>query len=498
MNYISTRDKSEKCSGAEAIVRGLAPDGGLYVPESLPRLAEEDFENLAKEDYPARAARVLSLLLSDYTYEELLDYTTKAYSRFYGDDPCPLVNVDEVVYVLELWHGPTCAFKDMALAMLPHLLSAARKKVGEKNKTLIMVATSGDTGKAALEGFKDVDGTNIIVFYPSKGVSDMQKLQMKTQTGSNVCVCAIEGNFDDTQNAVKNIFADEKINEEIHSLGFNLSSANSINWGRLAPQIAYYVSAYCDLIESGKIKYGDKVNFCVPSGNFGNILAAYYAMQMGVGINRLICASNVNHVLTDFFKTGTYDINREFHKTISPSMDILISSNLERLLFEVSGRDDKLTAERMKALKTAGKYSVGDKELNTLQSLFSVGYADDAATKETIAFAMDEFGYLMDTHTAVAYDVYLDYAESTGDETPTVVVSTANAYKFPADVYEAVSGERVDDAFLATEKLNAETGEEIPEPHDGLKDRPVRFEEVIDRADIAKKVVEYCRQAAKE
>ena len=498
MNYISTRDKSEKCSGAEAIVRGLAPDGGLYVPESLPRLTEKDFEDLAKEDYPARAARVLSLLLSDYTYEELLDYTTKAYSRFYGDDPCPLVNVDEGVYVLELWHGPTCAFKDMALTMLPHLLSAARKKVGEKNKTLIMVATSGDTGKAALEGFKDVEGTNIIVFYPSKGVSDMQKLQMKTQTGSNVCVCAIEGNFDDTQNAVKNIFADEKINTEIHSLGFNLSSANSINWGRLAPQIAYYISAYCDLIEAGRIKYGDKVNFCVPSGNFGNILAAYYAMQMGVGVNRLICASNVNHVLTDFFKTGTYDINREFHKTISPSMDILISSNLERLLFEVSGRDDKLTAERMKALRTVGKYSVGDKELKTLQSLFSVGYADDEATKDTIAFAMDEFGYLMDTHTAVAYDVYLDYVESTGDETPTVVVSTANAYKFPADVYEAVSGERIDDAFLATEKLNEETGEEIPEPLDGLKERPVRFEEVIDRADIAKKVVEYCRQAAKE
>lgn len=496
MKYISTRDKSEKCSGAEAIVRGLAPDGGLYVPESLPRLTKVDFENLAQEDYPARAARVLSLLLDDYTYEELLDYTTKAYARFYGDDPCPLVNVDEGVYVLELWHGPTCAFKDMALTMLPHLLSAARKKVGEKNKTLIMVATSGDTGKAALEGFKDVEGTNIIVFYPSKGVSDMQKLQMQTQAGGNVCVCAIEGNFDDTQNAVKNIFADEDINKEIHAGGFKLSSANSINWGRLAPQIAYYVSAYCDLIESGKIAYGDKVNFCVPSGNFGNILAAYYAMQMGVGVNRLICASNVNHVLTDFFRTGTYDINREFHKTISPSMDILISSNLERLLFEISGRDDKLVAERMKALKTTGRYSVGDEELKTLQALFSVGYADDKETKDTIAFAMDEFGYLMDTHTAVAYDVYLDYAESTGDETPTVVVSTANAYKFPSDVYEAVSGNREEDAFIATQKLFEETGEEIPAPLDGLKERPVRFKEVIDRADIAKKVVEYCKEAA--
>ena len=496
MNYISTRDKSEKCSGAEAIVRGLAPDGGLYVPESLPRLSKEDFINLAKEDYPTRAARVLSLLLSDYSFDELLDYTNKAYSRFYGDDPCPLVNIDEGVYVLELWHGPTCAFKDMALTMLPHLLGAARKKVGEKDKTLIMVATSGDTGKAALEGFKDVDGTNIIVFYPSKGVSDMQKLQMKTQTGENVCVCAIEGNFDDTQNAVKNIFADKAINEEIRACGFKLSSANSINWGRLAPQIAYYISSYCDLIESGKIEYGDKVNFCVPSGNFGNILAAYYAMLMGVGVNRLICASNVNHVLTDFFKTGVYDINREFHKTISPSMDILISSNLERLLFEVSGRDDKLTAERMKALKTAGKYSVSEKELAALKALFSVGYADDEETKDTIAFAMEEYGYLMDTHTAVAYGVYCDYADETGDRTPTVVVSTANAYKFPADVYEAVSGTRIDDAFEATQKLNEETGEEIPEPLSGLKERPVRFEEVIDRSEIAKKVVDYCKQTA--
>lgn len=496
MEYISTRNKSEKCSSAEAIVNGLAPDGGLYVPESLPRLKKEDFEELAKEDYPSRAARVLSLLLEDFTFEELLDYTTKAYSRFYGDDPCPLVNIDEGVYVLELWHGPTCAFKDMALTMLPHLLTAARKKIGEKDKTLIMVATSGDTGKAALEGFKDVEGTNIIVFYPSKGVSDMQKLQMKTQTGDNVCVCAIEGNFDDTQNAVKNIFADEEINKVIHANGFKLSSANSINWGRLAPQIAYYVSAYCDLIDEGRIEYGDKVNFCVPSGNFGNILAAYYAMQMGVGVNRLICASNVNHVLTDFFETGVYDVNREFHKTISPSMDILISSNLERLLFEICGRDDKLIAQRMSDLKTKGRYEITERELEMLKALFSVGYADDEETKETIAFAMDEYGYLMDTHTAVAYGVYCDYEDATEDKTPTVVVSTANAYKFPADVYEAVSGEKIADAFTATEKLHEVTGEEVPEPLNGLKDRPVRFEEVIDRSKIADKVVEYCKQAA--
>lgn len=496
MNYVSTRDKNVKCSSAQAIVNGLSPDGGLYVPESFPSLSAEDFTALTKMDYPQRAAYVLSLYLNDFSYDELYGYTQKAYSRFYGDDPCPLVEIDENLYVLELWHGPTCAFKDMALTMLPHLLSAARKKVGEKDKTLIMVATSGDTGKAALEGFKDVEGTNIIVFYPSEGVSDMQKLQMKTQTGNNVCVCAIKGNFDDTQNAVKTIFADKDINKTLKEEGFKLSSANSINWGRLAPQIAYYVSAYCDLLAEEKIKLGDKVNFCVPSGNFGNILAAYYAMRMGVGINKLICASNENHVLTDFFTTGTYDINRDFYKTASPSMDILISSNLERLLFELCGRDDKLTASRMLDLKTKGVYSITPAELSKLQSLFEVGYADDEDTKEAIDDAMEEYGYLMDTHTAVAYDVCMNYLADSKDECPTVVVSTASAFKFPADVYEAVSGKRIDDAFDATERLTEETGEEVPEPLRGLREREVRFTEVIDRSEIAQKVVSYCNSEA--
>lgn len=499
MNYISTRDKSIKCSSAQAIVNGLSPDGGLYVPESFPTLTKQDFDKLVKMNYQERAAYILSLYLSDFTFEELCEYTQKAYSRFYGDDACPLVNIDEGLYVMELWHGPTCAFKDMALTMLPHLLTASRKKVGEKDKTLIMVATSGDTGKAALEGFKDVEGTNIIVFYPSQGVSDMQKLQMKTQTGENVCVSAIEGNFDDTQSAVKTIFADEKINATLKEKGFKLSSANSINWGRLAPQIAYYVSAYCDLLEEGKIQYGDKVNFCVPSGNFGNILAGYYAMRMGVGVNKLICASNVNHVLTDFFNTGTYDINREFHKTISPSMDILISSNLERLLFELCGRDDKLIAQRMADLKSKGVYSITKAELAKLQSLFEVGFADDNETKEAIADAMDEYGYLMDTHTAVAYDVCMNYlADNEEDTCPTVIVSTASAFKFPADVYEAISGKKIEDAFEASERLSEETGEEIPEPLCGLKQREVRFEEVIDRKEIANKVVSYCEQVAEK
>ena len=324
MKYISTRNKEIKVTSAQAIVSGLSKDGGLFVPETFPKLEKKDFDELISMSYPERAAKVLSMYLDDYSYEELLDYATKAYSRFYGEDPCPLVNVDDGLYVLELWHGPTCAFKDMALTMLPHLLSAARKKTGESSKTLILVATSGDTGKAALEGFRDVDGTDIIVFYPSEGVSDMQKLQMMTQEGENVFVCAIEGNFDDAQSAVKTIFNDKDMQDKLLANGYKLSSANSINWGRLAPQIAYYVSSYCDMISSGKIQYGDKVNFCVPSGNFGNILAAYYASLMGVGVNKLICASNVNNVLTDFFNTGEYNIHRDFHKTVSPSMDILI------------------------------------------------------------------------------------------------------------------------------------------------------------------------------
>ena len=340
MMYVSTRDSNNKCSSAEAIRDGIAKDGGLFVPEYIPSLTKEDFDKIGEMSYEERAAFVLSKILEDYTYEELQGYSKNAYARFFGD-PCPVVCVDEGLYVLELWHGPTCAFKDMALTMLPHLLTGARKKTGEKTKSLILVATSGDTGKAALEGFRDVEGTDIIVFYPSDGVSEMQKLQMKTQLGNNVYVCAIKGNFDDAQNAVKTIFNDPNIVKKLLEKGYKLSSANSINWGRLAPQIVYYISSYMDLVNSDQITFGEKVNFCVPSGNFGDILAGYYAYKMGVPVNKLICASNKNKVLTDFFETGTYDINRDFYKTISPSMDILISSNLERLLYEITGKDDK-------------------------------------------------------------------------------------------------------------------------------------------------------------
>lgn len=492
MNYISTRNASVRCSAAQAIVRGLAEDGGLFVPETFPRLTQADWDALLEMDYAERAAYVLSLYLDDYTREELLDYTRKAYGRFDSDDPCPLVNVDENIYVMELWHGPTCAFKDMALTMLPHLLSAARAKTGEKERTLILVATSGDTGKAALEGFCNVDGTDIIVFYPTGGVSDMQKLQMMTQQGNNVYVCAIRGNFDDAQTAVKRIFADPEMARKLHESGYKLSSANSINWGRLAPQIAYYVSAYCDLIQAGKIALGDKINVCVPSGNFGNILAAYYAGKMGVGLNKLICASNVNHILTDFFETGVYDTHREFYKTMSPSMDILVSSNLERLLFEISGRDAACIASRMQDLKTTGKYSVSAEELKMLQEMFAFGYADEEDTQGTIQGYFDEYGYLIDTHTAVACAVYDCYVDESGDtETPTVIASTASAYKFPCDVYRALSGENISDAFAATRELETFTDTEAPAPLRDLDKRPVRFTDVIDREDIDKAVLSY-------
>ena len=494
MQYISTRNKQLKCSSAEAIVKGLAEDGGLFVPESIPQLTQEDFDKLIEMSYPERAAFVLSKFLEDFTYQELLDYATQAYGRFYGDDPCPLVNVDDNLYVLELWHGPTCAFKDMALTMLPHLLSGARKKVGESDRTLILVATSGDTGKAALEGFKDVEGTDIIVFYPSDGVSDMQKLQMMTQEGSNVYVCAIEGNFDDAQSAVKRIFADPDMAAKLAEAGYKLSSANSINWGRLAPQIAYYVSSYCDLLSGGQIEMGDKVNFVVPGGNFGNILAAYYASLMGVGVGKLVCASNVNNVLTDFFKTGEYDINRPFIKTMSPSMDILISSNLERLLFEFSGRDDALIAERMASLKSEGKYSVTSEELSKLNEVFAVGYATEEETADTIDSTYDLYDYLMDTHTGVAMSVYNDYVAESDDDRPSVVVSTANAYKFPCDVYRSLTGDEIEDAFKASKKLHGFTGEEIPEPLSNLDKKQVRFTKIVDKADIESVVLEYVKQ----
>ena len=442
MDYISTRDSGHRVSAAQAIVSGLSPDGGLFLPESLPQFSLSEIEAMAKTGYAGRAVAVLSRFLTDFSEDELREYVSRAYApeKFPPKAVAPVVPLDENAHILELFHGPTCAFKDFALQLLPFLLTASLRKTGCDKTVVILVATSGDTGKAALEGFADVPGAKICVFYPDGGTSNIQRLQMTTQAGENVMVFAAEGNFDDAQNGVKRIFTDRAYAEELADRGYILSSANSINWGRLVPQIAYYFSAYCELLNAGRVKPGDPVNIVVPTGNFGNILAAYFAKHCGLPVGKLVCASNRNNVLTDFITTGTYDRNRGFYVTTSPSMDILISSNLERLLYLLCGRDDKVLRGYMEALAKTGKYTVGADVLAKLQSEFAAGCADDAATAAAIRGVYRETGYLCDTHTAVAVNVYRDYAAKTGDRTPTVIASTASPFKFANSVLPAAFG----------------------------------------------------------
>ena len=491
MMFQSTRDSSAaKVSSAFAIKQGLAADGGLFVPEAIPTLDKAEIKKLCHDDYPTRAAKILSLFLSDYTYDELLTDCKEAYREdsFIGG-AAPLAKIRDGLYSLELWHGPTAAFKDMALQIMPRLLSRALVKCGEKRTALILVATSGDTGKAALEGYKDVNGVKIMVFYPVDGVSRVQKLQMATQTGSNVNVCAIRGNFDDAQNGVKAIFSDTEAAEKLNGEGYFFSSANSINWGRLAPQIVYYVSAYCDLIGRGDIQMGDTVDFCVPTGNFGNIFAAYIAKKMGLPIGKLICASNVNNILTDFLRTGVYDRNRQFHLTMSPSMDILISSNLERLLYFVAGSEK--TTEYMSSLKNTGRYEVSADILAKINETFIGYYADEAETSATIRRTFDENGYLADTHTAVALTCADKYLSESGSDKPLVVASTASPYKFAADVYASLSGERPQDELKALDMLSASTKTEVAYPLRELDKRPVNFDTVIDPKEMLSEVYHY-------
>ncbi len=485
MNYTSTRNKSASVSSARAIVQGLSQEGGLFVPCSLPRLAPEQLADLAKQDYITRACRILASFLTDFTPEELQSCIAGAYGEGF-DDPAvaPLTRLGERTYLLELWHGPTAAFKDMALQLLPHLMTTAAKKAGEERTIVILVATSGDTGKAALEGFKDVDGTKIVVFYPQDGVSPMQKLQMVTQEGGNVAVCGIEGNFDDAQNGVKAIFGNGEAASRLSEAGMVLSSANSINWGRLVPQIVYYVSAYCDLLAEGEIAPGETVNVTVPTGNFGNILAAYYAREMGLPIGRLICASNRNNVLTDFLTTGVYDRNRDFFATSSPSMDILISSNLERLLYHLSGEDDALVAGLMQELARQGRYQVPDALFEKLKDIFWGGYCDDARAAQTIRTVFDEYSYLPDTHTAVALAVYADYAAATGDQTKTIVASTANPYKFSGSVLAALDPSATGGEFELVQALAGRSGFPVPASLSGLADKAVRFQASCHRDDM--------------
>ena len=476
--YASTRDAQERVTASQAILRGLANDGGLFVPTQIPAL-DVPMEELGKMSYQETAYEVMKRFLTDFTEEELKHCINSAYdSKFDTEEIAPLAKADGM-YFLELFHGKTIAFKDMALQMLPHLLTASLKKCGEQRGVCILVATSGDTGKAALEGFADVRGTKILVFYPRDGVSDVQRLQMVTQTGENVGVCAVEGNFDDAQTGVKRIFGDRELAERLSAKGWFLSSANSINWGRLLPQIVYYFSAYCDFVNSGRIKCGERVNFCVPTGNFGNILAAYYAREMGVPIDRLICASNSNNVLTDFIRTGRYDRNRAFHNTISPSMDILISSNLERLLLALT-QDDEQVKDYMAQLSATGTYQVSDRVREKLQKRFAGYFCDDAETKAVIGRIYQKYDYLIDPHTAVAFRV----AETRRTDAPMVVLSTASPFKFPRDVLTALGGEAPASDFAAMAALTAETGAEAPASLRELDKLEVRFKTVLQPADI--------------
>jgi len=492
MNYKSTRNSSEEKSSKYAIANGISQEGGLFVPCEIPKLSLKQLEDMATANYRTIAKTVLSKFLTDFTKEEIEECVNNAYTskKFGSDEIAPLHRLNGTASILELWHGPTCAFKDMALQILPHLMMTSAKTVLDNKKIVILVATSGDTGKAALEGFKDVEGTGILVFYPEDGVSKVQKLQMNTQEGNNVAVCGINGNFDHAQSGVKAIFTNSEMVERLAQNNMIFSSANSINWGRLVPQVVYYVASYCRLIKNGEIKAGDKVNFVVPTGNFGNILAGYYAMQMGVPVGKLICASNSNNVLTDFINTGTYDKNRKFYTTISPSMDILISSNLERLIYELCGKDDSTVSELMQRLAQDGKYTVSEDVLGKIKELFVGGCCSDKETLETISDTFEKYNYLCDTHTAVAIKVYQDYFNKTGDLTKTVIVSTASPYKFAGDVLSAVKpAADAADEFEVIECLEKISGTNAPVQLKELKEKKVRFNNVCEKQDMQQVVL---------
>ena len=476
MQFQSTRDSALRVSSSEAIVRGLAPKSGLFVPESFPKA---DLENWKSLPYPALAEQVLKGFLTDYSADFLHSATAATYGEAFGGKAGETVKVSDGVYALELWHGPTCAFKDYALQLMPKLLVEAKKNLGRTETTRILVATSGDTGKAALAGYADLDGIEIEVFYPNAGTSEIQHLQMATQKGDNVQVYAVEGNFDDAQTGVKRVFADESVAAELEARHIRLSSANSINWGRLVPQIVYYFYAYFRLAEQGAVAWGKPVDFCVPTGNFGDILAGYYAKQMGLPVGKLVCASNKNNVLTDFLTTGTYDARRTFYKTTSPSMDILISSNLERLLCHISGSSEKV-AGWMQELNTTGKYTVDAETLEKIRETFAAGYADDAEGAAEIKARFDEDHYLCDTHTAVAFRV----AETVRTEAPMVVLSTASPFKFPRDVLAALGQQAPVSDFAAMAALTAKTGAEAPASLRELDKQEVRFKTVLQPAEI--------------
>jgi threonine synthase len=499
MFYKSTRDSEIKVRSAEAITKGLSDEGGLFVPEELPKLTDSDMKYLGKMSYAERAQLILKKFLTDFTDDELKSAVNSAYSdNFAVENAVELSQLYPNCYVLELFHGPTCAFKDMALQLLPHLMtaSAAKTEAVKGKKIAILCATSGDTGKAALEGFRDVENTSVTVFYPEDGVSEMQKRQMTTQEGANVHVCAVKGNFDDCQNGVKEIFTDSGLIGKLAEKNMVFSSANSINWGRLVPQIVYYASAYASLLEAEEIEAGERVNICVPTGNFGNILAAFYAKEMGLPLAKLICASNSNNVLTDFIKTGVYDRNRAFHTTVSPSMDILISSNLERLIYHyhLSGEKCDSLQKWYEALKENGRFEANDRVKSRIKADFFGGWCDEAQTLQTIKQVFDEFSYLLDPHTAVAYKIYADYKRETGDTAKTIITATASPYKFCSAVYEALVGRDALGApveeFMIAKKLEELTNTKMPEPLARTEKLSVRFKDSVAKSEMKSVILE--------
>lgn len=491
MQYLSTRDSKCRVESTQAISRGISAEGGLFVPETLPSITLDTIQSMTGMSYVERAKYVLSLFLTDFTPEEIAYCAENAYTteKFGSDKIAQISKVEPGEYLLELWHGPTCAFKDMALQILPYLLTTSAKKAAAGKEIVILVATSGDTGKAALEGFKDVPGTKMVVFYPQDGVSQMQKRQMTTQEGGNVAVCAIEGNFDDAQTGVKKIFTDQAVVEKLAQHSMIFSSANSINWGRLLPQVVYYLSTYAELVKAGEIQLGEAINVVVPTGNFGNILAAYYAKKMGLPVNKLICASNANNVLTDFLTTGVYDRNRAFYATTSPSMDILISSNLERLLYDLCGRDDATIRDWFGQLGKTGRYEVSQDVKDQIKELFWAGCCDDEGTKQTIGDTFRKDHYLCDTHTAVAVNVYRQYKEATGDQTKTVIASTASPYKFASSVLGAITDNIPEDEYAQIDELNRISGLPVPKALAELKNKPVRFTGSIEKSEMEETVL---------
>ena len=489
MEFFSTRNVNEKVSAAQAIAQGLSQEGGLFVPASFPKV---DLDAACKMEYALLASHILSGYLEDYDPNFLKQATADTYGAAFGGKAGQLEHVEGSTYALELWHGPTCAFKDYALQLMPKLLVEAKKNLGRTEQTLILVATSGDTGKAALEGYKNIPGVKILVFYPDSGTSEIQRLQMVTQQGDNVGVYAVKGNFDDAQTGVKRVFADKQLAAELAKKDVRLSSANSINWGRLVPQIVYYFAAYGRLVRNHEIEMGQPVDFCVPTGNFGDILAGYYAKQMGLPVGKLVCASNRNNVLTEFFETGTYNARREFFRTTSPSMDILVSSNLERLLYHITGSDAQVAAW-MADLAEKGSYTVNSTTLETIRADFAAGCASDEEVAQEIKAIYQKVGYLCDPHTAVAFKVAREYQAASQSHNPMVVLSTASPYKFPRDVLTALGAEAPQSDFAAMDGLKALTNVPVPNSLAALRGQQERFNQVIEPSqigDMAQKVCE--------